>query len=344
MKVVVVTSDVPFIYGGHIVIAEELTKQLNKNGYEAILWKTPQNKFGHQLSAYLANYLSDLTETGYGEKIDAVISLRFPAYAVRHPKHICWLNHRMREYYDLWYKFRANLSFLNLIKENVRKFIIHRIDAYLLKHNVKKVFAQSKNIQNRLQRWGKIRSEVLYPPAVERHYRFDTYGEYILIPSRLYEIKRVDMAIKALPYVNNKALFLVIVGEGPEIQKLIQLAKNLKVKERVKFMNRLSNEELVDMYAKCLAVFYAPLDEDYGLVTLEAFSSRKAVITCSDSGGATELIIHNENGMIVNADEKMIAETFDLISDKSTADRLGQNAYALSKKYTWEETIQKLLS
>lgn len=344
MKVVVVTSDVPFIYGGHIVLAEELTKQLNKNGYEAVLWKTPQNKFGHQLSAYLANYLTDLTETGYGGKIDAVISLRFPAYAVKHPKHICWLNHRMREYYDLWYKFCANLSFLNLIKENVRKFIIHRIDTYLLKHNVKKLFAQSKNIQNRLRKWGKIESEVLYPPAVERVYRFDKYGEYILIPSRLYELKRVDLAIKALPYVRNKELSLMIVGEGPEIDKLIQLTRNLKIEDRVKFMNRLSDEELVDVYAKCLAVFYGPLNEDYGLVTLEAFSSKKAVITCSDCGGVTELIENNENGMIVDADEKMIAAAFDTISNKSIAEKLGHNGYILSKKYSWKEIIQKLLS
>ena len=42
-----------------------------------------------------------------GQPIDQVISLRYPSYAVRHPRHVCWLNHTMREYYDLWDRFSA---------------------------------------------------------------------------------------------------------------------------------------------------------------------------------------------------------------------------------------------
>ena len=63
---------------------------------------TPQNRFGRQGSAYLANWLTDVGRTSDDRPIDQVISLRFPSYAVRHPRHVCWLNHTMREYYDLW--------------------------------------------------------------------------------------------------------------------------------------------------------------------------------------------------------------------------------------------------
>ena len=57
--------------------------------------------FGRQASAYLATWLTDVTSSE-GRPIDQVISLRYPSYAVRHPHHVCWLNHTMREYYDLW--------------------------------------------------------------------------------------------------------------------------------------------------------------------------------------------------------------------------------------------------
>ena len=66
---------------------------------------TPQNRFGRQGAAYLATWLTDVGMAQDGGRIDQVITLRYPAYAVRHDAHVCWLNHRMREYYDLWDRF-----------------------------------------------------------------------------------------------------------------------------------------------------------------------------------------------------------------------------------------------
>ena len=48
LRVVVVTSDVPFVEGGHRVIANEITRALERQGHRAELVKTPQNRFGRQ--------------------------------------------------------------------------------------------------------------------------------------------------------------------------------------------------------------------------------------------------------------------------------------------------------
>ena len=56
------------------------------------------------------------------------------------------------------------------------------------------------------------------------------------------------------------------------------------------FAGRLTDEQLVDHLARCRAVCFPPFEEDYGFVTVEAFASRKAVITCRDSGGPAELV------------------------------------------------------
>ena len=92
-----------------MVIARELTRALRDAGHDAHILVTPQNRFGHQASAYLATWLTDVTSSE-GRPIDQVISLRYPSYAVRHRRHVCWLNHTMREYYDLWDTFSATLS------------------------------------------------------------------------------------------------------------------------------------------------------------------------------------------------------------------------------------------
>jgi len=124
--VAVVTSSPPFVEGGHLVIARALVTALREAGHAADVVLTPQNRFGRQAAAYAATWLTDVGQTADGRTVDQVISLRFPSYAVRHPRHVCWLNHTMREYYDLWPAFRAQLSSVNQKKEGIRRRMIHR--------------------------------------------------------------------------------------------------------------------------------------------------------------------------------------------------------------------------
>ena len=118
-----------------MVIARSLVHALREAGHDADIIVTPQNRFGRQGAAYLATWLTDVGRSG-AEPIDQVISLRFPSYAVRHPRHVCWLNHTMREYYDLWETFSATLSPQGRVKERVRRTAIHAADRYLLTRNV----------------------------------------------------------------------------------------------------------------------------------------------------------------------------------------------------------------
>ena len=108
--IAVVTSSPPFAEGGHLVMARELVRALREEGHDTGLVVTPQNRFGQQGSAYLAAWCTDVQLVHEERKVDQVISLRFPGYAVQHPNHVLWLNHRMREYYDLWDHFSSHLS------------------------------------------------------------------------------------------------------------------------------------------------------------------------------------------------------------------------------------------
>ena len=119
--IAVVTSAPPLTDGGHLVIAHALQRALVAAGHRAGVVTTPSNRFGRQASAYLANWWTDVGRTGEGQRIDQVISLRFPSFAVRHPQHVSWLNHTMREYYDLWETFSAGLSARGRVKERARR-------------------------------------------------------------------------------------------------------------------------------------------------------------------------------------------------------------------------------
>jgi glycosyltransferase involved in cell wall biosynthesis len=343
-RICVVTSDAPFVRGGHTIIAETLAKKLEEHGYLSYLILTPSNRFGRQFSAYLANRLTDIGITADGYKIDQVISFRYPSYAVKHPLHVCWINHRMREYYDLWPQLCSRISWKNRIKEEVRRFLIHRMDNYLLKHNVTKVYAQSETIRQRLLTWGKIPSEVLYPPPPERPYRIDGYDNFIFSVSRLYPLKRLDLLIEAFSVAKNKSLKCYIAGEGYQREELQSLITQKNLEKRITLLGSVTDQELIDYYARCKAVFFAPLQEDYGFVTLEAFRSHKAVITCKDSGGPAELVKNGETGFILEPEPVKIAHELDkLAEDESLAEKLGAQAYQFSLSFTWEKAIKKLI-
>ena len=325
-----------------MVIARELTRALREAGHDASIIVTPQNRFGRQASAYLATWLTDVSSSE-GRPIDQVISLRYPSYAVRHPRHVCWLNHTMREYYDLWTRFRQHLSPQARLKESVRWALVHAADRYLLTHNIAKLFVQSRTIQQRLAMWPELRSTVLYPPAPQRAYRCEGYGGPFLFLSRLEPLKRGDVAIRAVAAAGSRAS-LEIVGDGVERPALQALATELGVAGRVTFAGRLSDDDVLDRLARCRAVVFPPLLEDFGFVTVEAFASRKAVITCSDSGGPAELVRDGVNGFVCQSTPESLAVALTTLLDQSDlAERLGAAAFDSGSRLTWAETTRELV-
>ena len=326
-----------------MVIARELTRALREAGHDANILVTPQNRFGRQASAYLATWLTDVT-SGEGRAIDQVISLRYPSYAVRHPRHVCWLNHTMREYYDLWPRFSATLSPQGLLKERIRRAAIHATDKYLLTRNVTSLFVQSRTIQQRLAMWPSLRSTVLYPPAPQRPYRAGAYGPAFLFVSRLDRLKRGDLAIRSLAVPDGAGIELVVAGDGPERAGLDRLASELGVAARVRFTGRLSEEQLLEHLARCRAVVFPPWQEDYGFVTVEAFAARRPVITCIDSGGPAELVEDGLTGFVSQPTPEAVALAMRrLAEDASLAERMGHAAFAAGSRLTWRDTVLKLV-
>jgi glycosyltransferase involved in cell wall biosynthesis len=342
--VAVVTSSPPFAEGGHLVMARELVRALREAGHTTGLIVTPQNRFGQQGTAYLAAWCTDLGLAHEEQPIDKVISLRFPAYAVQHPHHILWLNHTMREYYDLWDQFQAHLSWKGRLKERTRRTLIHAADAYCFKR-MEKRFVISATVQARLQTWGGIQSDVLYPPPPVREYRSETYDPYLFAVSRLAPLKRFDLLLRALAEPLAAGIRCVIGGEGAEMERLVKLRAQLGLQDRVEFAGRLSDAAMVDHLARCRAVAFVPWNEDYGFVTVEAFACGKPVVTVADSGGPAELVEHGVSGYVTDPTPAALAVGLrDVMSDRTRAIRMGEAGAARVASMTWDRAVQALLA
>lgn len=343
-RIAVVTSHPPFASGGHLVIAEALVEALSEFGHEATIVQTPQNRFGRQGAAYLSTWLTDVGQAHDGGQIDQVISFRFPSYAVRHDRHVCWINHRMREYYDQWPRFVQQLSWPARLKEGARRSLIHAADRYFLTDCVTRLYAQSRTIQARLAEWGRISADVIHPPPPPRAYRCDRYGDYLLVVSRLTPLKRVDLVLDALRQPAAASVRCIILGDGEAREDLLTLIDAYDLGGRVKLVGQVNEADLLDYMARCRAVCIPAAAEDYGLVTVEAFASRKAVITCTDSGGPTELVVNGTNGFVVAPEASALAVAIGrVMEDTLLAEQLGAIASQHVSAMTWTRAIDQLL-
>jgi glycosyltransferase involved in cell wall biosynthesis len=101
---------------------------------------------------------------------------------------------------------------------------------------------------------------------------------------------------------------------------------------------------LVSHLASCRAVVFPAFEEDFGLVTVEAFASAKAVVTCRDSGGPAELVRDGESGLVCDPTPASLAAALArLAGDQALAERLGAGAAAASSEISWPKTIDRLL-
>ena len=343
-NIIVATASPPFAEGGHLVMARQLVRALEQSGHTATMVVTPQNRFGRQGSAYLAAWCTDVAVAHEGRPVDQVISLRYPAYAVRHPRHVVWLNHRMREYYDLWDQFSATLSWRASIKERMRRAALHRVDGHLLTRRIQRLFVISATVQARLQRWGGLRSDVLYPPPPVRPYRTDGYGGYLFAVSRLTPLKRFDLLLRALAEPAAAGIRCVIAGEGSELPALLRLHRQLDLGDRVEILGRIDEATLLTHLAGCRAVVFPTFNEDYGFVTVEAFASGKGVLTCRDSGGPAELVRNGDNGLIVDPTPEALAAAMRAVTgDRALAVRFGEAGAADAARMTWAGAVERLL-
>ena len=172
----------------------------------------------------------------------------------------------------------------------------------------------------------------------------------VLYVGRLVERKGVEYLIRAFAEVVREVPSeLVIVGKGPEDERLHQLTEELNLVQKVHFKGWVSQDELEQLYNQCnVFVLPAIIDskgdtEGLGVVLLEAMSYMKPVVA-SNLGGITDIVKDRETGLLVNEkDPHGLSEAIkSLLSDPSLAASLGKRGYEhVQKQFSWERILSQ---
>lgn len=337
MRIVVASFQVPFNRGGANFLAEGLVSALQGRGHQAELVTAPfRFSPDEQIARAIDFWLSEDFRTLNFVEPDLVIPLSFPAYYCVHPRKRVWLMHQLRSAYDL----------PPAVMSPSLRARIQELDSKAL-GGCERVFTIAERVSQRLRDNNGVESSPIYhpPPFAEDYYNAPAKA-FIFAPSRIESLKRQSLLVEAMTKVRSPVV-AIISGMGGQYGALLEQVHTLGVGQRVRLVGNVSQAEKVAYYANCLGVFFAPRDEDYGYVTLEAMLAGKPVITGTDSGGPLEFVLDGETGLAVEPQAEEVAAAIDqLYADQQRAFDMGRagKAWLAELDLSWDKTLDQLLA
>ncbi|MBN2854135.1 glycosyltransferase [Patescibacteria group bacterium] len=213
--------------------------------------------------------------------------------------HICYCHTPTRYLWSDTHQYINELKYNKWFKKIISLALSRvRLWDYAAAARVDFFIANSKTVQERIKKYYRRDSVVIYPP-VETH-KFNIKREegseeqkkekYFLIGCRLAPYKRVDIVIEAFKRLGGDYK-LKIFGDGVDLKRLKKIAAEAT---NIEFLGRVSDDYKAELYAEAEA-FINPQEEDFGITVVESMASGCPVIAYQ-KGGATETVIEGLSG------------------------------------------------
>jgi len=254
--------------------------------------------------------------------------------------------------------YHADLDLSHIVGgKYIVKFYQITLANYTVK-NAKKIIVHTKSYQQTSSLIWHVQPDIIpsavdyikFNPDIDRNIIKEKLRindkKVILFVGRLVPHKNVDFLIKALSRLP-KEYFLLVVGNGPLLNKLKNLATFYNVNNRINFATNVSDEELPYYYAASDVFVLPSLSrlEAFGMATLEAMASGKVVIV-SDIPGVRELVVNGQNGFLFNPMiETDINEKIEYVfKNEALMKKIRQNARdTVISKFNWNKVVDKII-
>ncbi|MEW6748392.1 MAG: glycosyltransferase family 4 protein [Candidatus Micrarchaeota archaeon] len=303
--------------------------------------------------------VSTAIEAGYHfyntelEDYDVINAHQTPSEWIRNRNSpVIWYSHTPnREAFDLyeWRMKRRSLPSKAVFWSSIQAF---KFFEYRTVPKLEHIFTNSLNSQARIKKYLHRESEVLHPGVDSDRFSCKAYEDFFFYPSRIAPEKEIEYAIEAFKIFRNR---VDNVKHGTGNWKLVIAGALSKRPEHIAYFDRLKSMcddsiaietnvgdwQLRDLYARCHAVLYTPVNEDYGLVPLEAMASSKPCIARNE-GGPKETIIDGSDGFLINSIWEMAGRMEKLAKDQELCASMGKiGRRKVKRDFTWEAFLKR---
>lgn len=227
------------------------------------------------------------------------------------------------------------------------KFIYNKYDAIMVPTQTFKNFLTNDGVGRPIEVVSNgVDTKKFYPELINKSLRtklgVSSNDCLFFFMGRLEVDKNVSTLIKALPFVENN-IKLLIVGSGKIKEQLHNLANKRGVNKKIIWIDRISDEEMVNFYhaADCFTIM-SPY-EVQSIVTLQAVASGLPLIA-ANAGALPELCHDGKNGFLVSRyNYKKLAEKMNLLAKNANLrKKFGQESRIISLPHNKKEQLKKL--
>ncbi len=255
----------------------------------SFLQKFPNAKNGYRnYFPLFPTAIESLDFSGFDLIISSSYAVAKGIKTTKNQTHICYCHSPIRYAWDLEDEYLSHVGFF---KRTVAKIFL----SYIRKWDVKTAnrathyLTNSHYVAERIKRIYNREAIVIYPPVDTTSFAFELQKEnYYFTSARMVAYKKMDVIVKA--FAELPELKLIVSGDGPELEKLKQLAT-----KNVEFIGFVEKSSLIQSMQKAKA-FILAAEEDFGITSIEAQSCGTPVIAYK-KGGYLETVVENKTGL-----------------------------------------------
>lgn len=181
--------------------------------------------------------------------------------------------------------------------------------------------------------------------AIRKKYQIHPQAALLLCVDRIAPEKNIEFLIEAFQKIAaaRKETCFMLVGDGPSLAGLKNLAQKLGVGGRMIFTGVIDQKNIPDYYASADIFMHSSLTETQGLVTVEAMASALPVVAV-EASGVSDLVQNGNSGILTSYSQpEFVAALLSLLDDKARRLELGRNAEKEAQKYSIGASTEKLL-
>ena len=206
--------------------------------------------------------------------------------------HICYCYTPMRYAWDLQHQYLEQSGLTKGLKGAFTRYLLHKMRLWDTRtaNGVDEFVAISEYIRRRIHKVYRRDALVIYPSVDTQRFKPAepmVKEDFYLTASRLVPYKKTDLLVQAFNAMPDKKL--VVIGDGPEMTKIRNLAKR-----NVSILGYQEHDVLLDYMQRARAFLFAA-EEDFGIVPVEAQACGTPVIAFG-RGGAAETVVHGKTG------------------------------------------------
>jgi D-inositol-3-phosphate glycosyltransferase len=168
----------------------------------------------------------------------------------------------------------------------------------------------------------------------------------LLYVGRLDPFKGPDMLLRAAAMMEEDAQIVIVGGKltnDKELQQLRQLASELNISQRVKFLGARTPKDLPMIYSAADVTVQPSYHETFGMAAVESLACGTPVVA-TRAGGLATIVRHNETGFLVPRCPGFFAERLDtLLRDPDLLTQMRSKARSSILQFSWKNVADKIL-